>query len=479
MKTLSPLRASLRPGVIALAMILATSVTQAETIHEAMFNRAPALLKQLHDKGYQTIGVLKFRVQKPGEKTSDSVGPLNSLLADRLEIAMILANPFGDEQLDIIKDASSQAVQIDGASHLTKEGRTKFFGPEFELAWSDRRLAADAFLTGLVQLNAGESTANVALLYFDRNGSGLERIGDVFEVQLDATTVTELGESFVLRGAFDDGETSVRRDSSTPNNSNPNTVNQDTTADNSNAEIVRRNRDERVVEESKRVKSQLTVFPLQDKGAPVTLEVKYDGRVMPVEIRNGQAFLPEPRQGQKVEFVLNRASFVQGTLGVVLKVNGENTLYRQTVRDVDCSKWLLTPDYTRTVIRGYQMPDSNTLEAFTVLSARESARRAVDYGRQVGQVQLTVFKQSNDDTPPPVVTAEDEDLLAMLRGVHPSDRSDSLDLLKTRIRHAANEPDQLRSLIVPGEQEANEIEILKFTPDPTPIMSVTLTYYTP
>lgn len=95
-----------------------------QTIPERLQEKAPEIVKYLNDHNLKTVGVLKFRVQKPGEKTSDSIGPLNSLLADRLEVALVLENPINSpKQLHIIKDASSQVAKILGATHLTKDGR--------------------------------------------------------------------------------------------------------------------------------------------------------------------------------------------------------------------------------------------------------------------------------------------------------------------------------------------------------------------
>ena len=438
---------------------------QGQTIHQRLQEKAPEVVDYLNAHKLKTVGVLKFRVQKPGEKTSDSIGPLNSLLADRLEVALILANPFDDEkQLNIVQDASSQVAKIPDVSHLTNEGRKQFFEPEFELAWGDQKLKADAFLTGIVQVNKDRKSATIGILCFDREGETLDRIGEAFQASLDASSVAEMGESYVLRGAFDDGSTTATTSSSATENSKTSTA-----------------LEQQVLNESTRVRTQLTAFPLQDRSAPVALEVRYDGKPVALEFREGQAFVAEPNEGQQVELVLTRAEFVKGTLGVVLKVNGENTLFRQTGRDLECSKWLLTPEHTQTVIKGYQIKDSNVAEKFTVLSQADSDKLAVDYGRNVGQIQLTVFReQTSVEAPLTVATDEDEDLAALLRGVQPTERPQNLDALKTQIRAAARSSELTRGgMIVAGNETKNAIELTTFTPDPVPVMSVTITYYTP
>ncbi len=68
----------------------------------------------------------------------------------------------------------------------------------------------------------------------------------------------------------------------------------------------------------------------------MTLTVLYDNQPQKIEFRGGAAFLPEPREGQKVALVVRRKGPTKPRLGIVLKVNGENTLYqeRQPTRNV-------------------------------------------------------------------------------------------------------------------------------------------------
>ena len=165
-------------------------------------------------------------------------------------------------------------------------------------------------------------------------------------------------------------------------------------------------------------------------------------------------------------------------MGAVLKVNGENTLYRSTVRDLDAPKWILSPKHQRTVIRGYQISGKNELEKFKVLSDSESKVRKMNYGRNVGQIQLTVFREMSGPAPSDFILDEDEeDLIAMMRGVHPKQQPKNLGALKHQIRLAGKSGPQTRGLIVEGDKDKNKVKVVKFKPDPTPLMSVTITYY--
>jgi len=169
---------------------------RAERLPGQLQQHVPRILRYRQDEGHTTVGVLKFRVQKHGERASDRVGSLNSLIADRLEVGLILANPFqAPHQLQIIRDASAQAQQLGDVSHLEAAGRAALFEPLYTLAWGQQKRSADAFLTGVVQVHEGGRRCTVGILAFDRDGGPLQRCCDVFDADLDASVLGELGES--------------------------------------------------------------------------------------------------------------------------------------------------------------------------------------------------------------------------------------------------------------------------------------------
>lgn len=441
--------------IVIVLNLTATNSATADSIARQLQRHVPKIVDYLNANNLRTVGVLKFRVKKPGQKISDSVGPLTSLLADRLEIGLILGNPFDKaRQLNIIEDASSQAASIPGAEHVTVAGQSTFFGPKFEMSIAGEKKEADAFLTGVVQVHDDNRHVTVGILCFDRNGGGLVKACGVFEADLDASSLSEMGESFTLRGIFDGGTTQQ-------------TFKED-----------QKQKQQQVLSAAAKVKTQLTSFPLSDPSSPVTLEIRYDGRLKNVEMRDGQAFVAEPGEGQKVELFLVRNPSAKGRVAVVLKVNGENTLSRQTFSDIECSKWVLSPEYTRTAVKGFQV-DGNQTEKFTVLSRAEGARQAVNYGRNYGQIQMTVFKELTGPKPLATFDEDEEDLVAMLRGVRPSEPSRDLSALKGKIRAASKVQPQHRGPMVAGERAENKTRKVKFEADPTPVMAVTITYYKP
>src|SRR5688572_6887243 len=113
----------------------ATSVARAENLEQTLHKQAPKILKELQQKGCKNVGVLKFRVKKGNEPTSDNVGTLNMTLADRLEIALALAMDNDPaKQIGIIQQASAVAAKIKESNHLTKSGRAALFKEEYPLA---------------------------------------------------------------------------------------------------------------------------------------------------------------------------------------------------------------------------------------------------------------------------------------------------------------------------------------------------------
>src|SRR5262245_36179904 len=95
-------------GGLALAALALTAgpapAVERDNHDAAQQKHAPEIIKYLRDHKYQNVGVLKFLV-KQGDAVPDNAGPLNLSVANRLEVALVLANP--DEKLGIIERASA------------------------------------------------------------------------------------------------------------------------------------------------------------------------------------------------------------------------------------------------------------------------------------------------------------------------------------------------------------------------------------
>lgn len=445
----------------AASCLLADRLAQASDLQKQLLREAPKIHDYCREKGYKNIGVLKFRVKKGSDPISDNVGTLNMQLANQLEVALTLSNSNDPaKQLGIIRRASSAAAKIPGANHVSAEGRAKLFDAEYPLSWGDAKVKPDAFITGVVLVSADLREMTVGIMALDKNGGPLEKVMPVFRAPTDAASLSEIGESFVLRGAFDK----------------------------SNLVLA----SAKAVEQAAKVKAEPEPgktpepFPLEDKAAPVTMEVLYDGKVQPVEIKDGKALIAEPEEHQEVKILVKRAPGNRQRLGIVVKVNGENTLFREKLRDIDCRKWILEPDKKAFSIGGYQSAN-DMRENFRVASREESKSKELDYGEDVGTITITVFGEKTSDAPPADLPSDDpeirikneneaEDLAALTRSVFPIQPVRNLAALKHQLREAGRET-ATRGLIMQGASAANKINIVTFKADPTPLMAVTVTYY--
>jgi hypothetical protein len=210
--------------------------------------------------------------------------------------------------------------------------------------------------------------------------------------------------------------------------------------------------------------------PLLALNAAVKLEVLYDGQVVPFEVREGRAVLREPNEGQKVELVIQKDS-TSARYGVVVKVNGQNTLKKQQRPDAKCGKWILTQPNQRLALRGYQMSDSE-LETFRVLGKAESKEREIDYGTDVGTLSITVFREGS---PPKLQLDEDAREAEIVETTKlPEEPSATFGALKAKLLADAN-----RGLIAEGNRVQGSVKVVKFHADETPVMTATATYYKP
>jgi hypothetical protein len=211
----------------------------------------------------------------------------------------------------------------------------------------------------------------------------------------------------------------------------------------------------------------------------VALEVHYDGRAVPLEVRQGKAFVPEPREGQTVELVLKRDDSKE-RYGVVLKVNGENTLRKQRLPDLSCLRWILDPGDEPLTVKGYQVSGTE-YEKFRVLSDPESKEREINYGADVGMITMTVFREQKGQGRPPDPSDEAGEAKVISQGTlqTPAEKDEpekpsNFNALKFRLLSEAN-----RGLIAEGERQAGNVRRVKFTPDPLPVMTLTVIYYRP
>ncbi len=263
----------------------------ADELEAALIKEAPGILKSLKDAGYKNVGVLKFRVKKGDEAATDRAGVLNMRLADKLELALILKANARDP-IGVVKKASKVAATIEGASHLTAEGRTKLFNAEYPLAWGDTKVVPDAFLTGVAVITKDLKSMTVGIMSFDKQANEMKKLAQ-FDVGLDLEDLLDSGESYTLRGIFDSANMQMT------NSERKNKASEEALT--SSVNVKQETKDAKQATQSK-------LHPLSpdNKDSPVRLEIRYDNQPQAFEFRDGAAFVLEPQEGQKVSFIVHR-----------------------------------------------------------------------------------------------------------------------------------------------------------------------------
>ncbi len=433
-------------GALVVGVIAITSTARASeksSLDEAVLQRAPEILKYLRDQKYKNVGVLKFLVQKGNEAPTDNVGPLNLNFTRRLEVALVLSNP--DDGLGIIRNASAAVAESKRrASHLSAPGRTELFAVPYTLAWGgvdDEPVKADGFVTGIVELGPDLATTTVRIQSFGKNQSEPKEICR-FSVPTDARTLTEAGRSYRVRQITPKGDAAAKSAKDT--------------------------------EEGK------AKHPLD--GSNLEWVVYYDTELVPVAFKDGRASVKGPKQGQVVWFVLTNRGAER--YGVVLRVNGENTLYREKLPSSLCRKWILDPG-DRVLVRGYQS-DDKTAAGFQVLSPEESEKEEVNYGEHAGTFSLEVFAARTET---PQVAEDDPKVKAVEKGELPNSKPNKLASLQAELMKEHRDPSKVTGrrqipnpnasgLVVAGKTIESEVRREVFDPAPVPIVSATVRYYT-
>jgi hypothetical protein len=194
-------------------------------------------------------------------------------------------------------------------------------------------------------------------------------------------------------------------------------------------------------------------------------------------LRKGKALIPEPREGQSVLLVIRKVDRTRERYGVVLSVNGENTLYKERLNPLQCWKWILSPEIPAISVAGYQTGEKSA-EAFRVLSPAESRATVMNYGADVGTISMVVFREARGAKKALALDDEAEDLAALMGGKFPRTPPENLAALKFQLRSGGADAGT-RGLIVQGKEIGAAIRRLSFQPDPTPVMAATVIYYRP
>jgi hypothetical protein len=465
--------ASWRGGLLAaLALSLVAGAPlsgRADHIDDRLVVEAPRVMDFIKKKGYHNVGVLRFKAtpSSPGETISYK-------MANRLENALILLDD-DKHPVAILANKDVSRVAYARSSHAnfsTARGRSALLQSSYPLAWGRESRKPDAFLTGDVQLSKNRKTVTIVVKAFDRkNPNQVQEVLRLRDVRTDRDILASMGQSYVVPRKI------LKR---------PAPGQADETAAKDTA-----NRD------------QTNTSPVQDPENPVQLEVSFGGQPAtlepdsssPGELKIQRQKTQTPQQGQEVKMVLSN----KGTerVGVVLAVNGKNTLFQEDLTSTqpgDCTKWVLGPN-EQYEIKGFYKED-NKLVPFRVLSEEESAQAELAPEHK-GIIALHVFREGSGGSEGLNITKPD------LGRKTPGQRAPNLSSAraraskatrtrsvagKLRVDHSARRPASRvvrhqkgkRGLIVDdpeNEAAGPTLTRVEFKPDSQPAVSLFIRYY--
>jgi hypothetical protein len=348
--------------------ITSPSGVRADSIDTKLLEESPRIMKYLKDRHYQTVGVLKFAVKKGDQPASLNAGTLNTMMAARLEHALILLNDPA-KPIDILHDTSQAAAsQNHAATFRNAKGRRNLFEHAYLVAWGDHEKKPDAFLTGEVFVEKNMKQATIVVQAFDaRNPDHVEEVIRLRDVPMDRNVLVSIGQSYVLQRGL-------------------------------------RHRKERDLEDAAcddaALRDVTCANPLHDSDDPVKLQILYDDQPVSLEtdassrgeLRVKCSKAVDPKQGQKVKFVISNPT--QDKVGVVLAVNGKSTLFMEDLASkplCECTKWILGPGESYTIDGFYMTEDGKEVRPFKVLSDDESLKMDLAQGQR-GVFSLFAFR---------------------------------------------------------------------------------------
>jgi hypothetical protein len=355
-------------AVLAAGSVLATGAARADRLDKELDRRMPDLLAGLKKK-YKAAGVLPFRVQE-GAGRESLTAPLCGRMAERVETLLMIHNgPDETKALGLVRDVTPPR----------SGDRESLFRNRYPLAWGSAKVRPDVFLTGKVTLSKDRRTTEVALEAFDRGSPRTTRLLARFDFPTDAAVLRELGHSFVLsrdareklrggRGAFDElliGEAGAKGQA----NKKPGAAKEATTPRKAAPEAGG-------PRDIGGIAFEMLVGDAQEPAAIQRSAASAD---------NVRFEVMSPRVKEKVAFRLRNTT--GKTLGVVLQLNGVNTLFEQKLPPEQAAKWKVQPR-ERLVVDGFHSKEGVKRVEVLVDAAAERL------GDKKGLIEIDVFEEA-------------------------------------------------------------------------------------
>ncbi len=382
-------RAALLVAALA-AWAAGPAAARADRIDDKLIGMTMQLIDHAKENKAKTVGVLKFRASRDGGKETFHLGPINNVLADRLENTLVLGyNAEPDWPINVVHDASARAAR-ERLSYLPAGKAADLFRLKYPLAGSKKTATPDLFLTGHVDFDSKAHTTTVVIQSFTRDRPELREVAR-FTVPTERATLAEAGRSFVIKRAIANRDAGPDKD--------------DPADDAADADAAAREKAAAAPQGGAEPPPAVKPAAAATERL-VDLQVRYNGEPVALEpdARDpaNRAFTRDPKAGDAVTLVLtNRATGPDAPrVAVALLVNGVNTINEETDEPRYCTKWVLEPG-KELVIDGFYVGDTgkDNVKPFKVLSDEESdalfSRNAAGdlSDERLGTISLHVFAE--------------------------------------------------------------------------------------
>lgn len=441
------------PRLAAAALVLAAlaaPAARADHLDAKLLETGPQVIEYLHHRGYQNVGVLRFRLEQAGKPASFSAGALNGNLAERLENVLVMCDGSDEAQaVGIIHRAGEFAARAGRVNrwYADPADRAKLFRVDaYPLAWGSRKVKADAFLTGTVRLAADLARTTVVIEAFSaKDPAALDPVAE-FTVDTDRSILRDAGANFAV----------ARRSVVTKRSSD---------VDRFVLQKVGRRDGDSGADPAGGGAAPAGAVAAGGAGAaggaadPTTVSPDGVGGVQFRMLSDGQPG-PAPKMGadgkwtvecpdesRPVAFALKNTT--DKKLGVVLKLNGVSTIDEQKDDAENCRKYVLKPGQDLKV-EGFLMlggapangKQQMTVAKFKILVGEEARAKKEELGDKAGEIAVDVFES---------LEAPQGDVAVSTRGTRPSEEKAARQSL-AKLQRALMQSSHATKTVVAGRE---------------------------
>jgi len=389
-------RITVATGLALAGLLLAvTSPASAGNLDVALLEQktgaAETVLIKLHKLGYENVGVLPFHVTRgPKEKSGYDVAPIALNLTTRLENALILSqDPKSKVLVGIIRDAAGTAppdgLKAYQSEKCSADDYEELFLEQYNLGWGDKKVKADAFLTGRV-INPAKTPdspyvkVTIELIDAksrDKDGKVKRQFVQELCVTRDRALLADLGISFAVPreklASFLRGRAPASED-----------------------------REGLIGAYGGWGKGKPKATPEDVGGMAFSLYYgvkkgdKVEKQVQPVKLNAEGVFeAPAPPVGATVTLALKHLNKDDRTRAVVLKMNGRSLWKMEEQESQLCQKWLFDAGKSDTFEGYYFDLSGDNMKRFVVEPVEKA--RGKDVGPKLGWIEVDVFAEAEPD----------------------------------------------------------------------------------